>query len=263
MDAAASFAVDRSRGIHWHDAPPVVVRPTGADRVHLVHTAGGPLGGDRLRLDGTVGTGCALTVASAGATVVQPGPHDETATWTVRLDVAAGACLSWAPQPTVVCADADFRAALHATIADDGALFVREVLVLGRSDETGGRHAGGVYVSVGGEPLLCHENLMDGADAALSGPAGSGGHRVHGMALAVGSAVRPVDERAGCTGAVSWAVLPLDGPGHLVLAVGARVTEVAAVLDHLAAQTVSSTAPADNLIHAGQVTTAAGAGCGR
>lgn len=240
MEAAATFAVDRDgRGqrTHWHDAPPVVLRPTGGDRLHLLHAAGGPLGGDRLRLTGTVGTACALRVDSAGATVVQPGLAGEQADWTVRLDVAAGACLRWAPQPTVVCAGADFRTGLHATVDPDGTLFVREVLVLGRSGETGGRYTGGLSVMVGDEPLISHENLVDGADPELAGPAGSGGHRVHGTVLAAGRAVRPTDERAGRTGTVWWAVLPLDGPGRLVLAVGALVTEVAAVLDDLAGAT--------------------------
>jgi len=108
------------------DAPPVVLRPTGVDR---------------LRLTGTVGTACALRVDSAGATVVQPGHDGRPANWAVRLDVAAGACLRWTPQPTVVCRGADFRTSLHATLDPDSTLLVREVLVLGRSDESGGRCA--------------------------------------------------------------------------------------------------------------------------
>ncbi|HEX9335954.1 MAG TPA: urease accessory protein UreD, partial [Pseudonocardiaceae bacterium] len=207
MDAAATFAVDR-RGVHWLDAPPLVLRPTGADCLHLLHTAGGPLGGDRLRLTGTVGTGRTLSVDSVGATVVQPGHDDRPADFAIALDLAAGACLTWAPEPTVVCAGADFRTRLDATLDPDADLFLREVLVLGRSDEAGGRFTGGLSVTVGDEPLVCHENLLDGADPELSGPAGSGGHRVHGMVLAAGRHVRPVDERAGRTGCVSWAVLP-------------------------------------------------------
>jgi hypothetical protein len=39
-------------------------------------------------------------------------------------------------------------------------------------------------------------------------------------------------ERAG----PNWAVLPLDGPGCLVLAVGALVTEVTGTLDKLCAE---------------------------
>ena len=63
---------------------------------------------------------------------------------------------------------------------------------------------------------------------------------MHGIVLAAGRHVRPVDERAGRTGCVTWAVLPLDGPGHLVVALGARVTEVVAVLDQLTAVQTAS-----------------------
>jgi urease accessory protein len=235
MDAAATFAVHRDatgQRTYWRDAPPVVLRPIGADRLHLLHAAGGPLGGDRLRLTGEVGEKCALRVDSAGATVVQPGVHGTPADWAVQVDVAAGATVRWAPQPTVVCAGADFRGSLRATVAEDGFLLVREVVVLGRTGETGGRYAGVLDVTVGNQPLLVHENLLDGADAALSGPAGSGGHRVQGSVLVAGRGVKPPPERAG----PNWAVLPLVGPGALVLAVGALVTEVTRALDALCAE---------------------------
>jgi urease accessory protein len=232
--AAATFAVRRDGGgqrTYWRDAPPVVLRPTGTDRLHLLHAAGGPLGGDDLLLTGTVGAACDVRVDSAGATVVQPGRDGSPADWAVHLDVAAGAAMRWAPQPTVVCAGADFRGSLRATVAEDGLLVVRETVVLGRSGETGGRYAGLLSVTVGGRPLVVHENLLDGADAALSGPAGSGGHRVQGSVLVCGRGVEPPSECAGRQGDVSWAVLPLDGPGYLVLAVGPLVTGVSAVLD--------------------------------
>ncbi len=232
MEADATFAV-RGRHTHWHDAPPIVLRPTAPDRLHLLHAAGGPLGGDRLRLTGTVGPACALRVDSAGATVVQPDPHHREATWTVRLDVAAGATLHWTPQPTVICADADYRSTLRATLAPDSTLLLRELLVLGRSNEAGGRCTTRLSVIVGDEPLLDHETVLDGTDPVLSGPAGSGGHRIHGTALLAGKGACEVTEQAGQTGNVCWAVLPLAGPGWLALAVGSSATAVAATLDHL------------------------------
>jgi urease accessory protein len=235
MEAAATFAVHRDAAgqrTYWQDAPPVVLRPIGADRLHLLHAAGGPLGGDRLRLTGEVGEACSLSVDSAGATVVQPGVHGTPADWAVHIDVADGATVRWAPQPTVVCAGADFRGSLRATVAGDGFLLVREVVVLGRTGETGGRYAGVLEVTVDTKPLLVHENLLDGTDAALSGPAGSGGHRVQGTVLVAGGGVSRKAERAG----PNWAVLPLDGPGCLVLAVGALVTEVTGTLDKLCAE---------------------------
>ena len=230
MHAAATFTVQRDR-VHWLDAPPVVLRPIGRDRLHLLHAAGGPLGGDRLALTGTVGADCALDVGSAGATVVQPGTGG-WADWAVRLDVAAGATVRWAPQPTVVCAGADFRTGLHATVHPGGTLHVREVVVLGRIGERGGRCSATLSVTVGDRPLVVHENLLDGADPALSGPAGSGGYRVQGTVLVAGHGTKPPAERAGR----DWAVLPLEGPGFLIVAVGDRVTDVTGRLDALGAE---------------------------
>jgi urease accessory protein len=232
MEAEATFAV-RGHRTHWHDAPPIVLRPTAPGRLHLLHAAGGPLGGDKLRLTGTVGTESALRVDSAGATVVQPDPHHRRATWTVLLDIAAGATLRWTPQPTVICADADYHATLCATLADDSTLHLRELLVLGRSNEQGGRCATRLSITVGDEPLLDHETVLDGTDPVLSGPAGSGGHRIHGMALLAGREACEVKEQAGQTGNVQWAVLPLAGPGWLALAVGPSATAVTCTLDHL------------------------------
>ena len=88
--------------IRWTHAWPIVLRPTGQARVHLVHGAGGPLGGDLLRLDVAIGAGATLAVRSAGATLVQPGRSGEVARWDTGVAVDADAALDWAPEPTVV-----------------------------------------------------------------------------------------------------------------------------------------------------------------
>jgi urease accessory protein len=191
----------------------------------MVQGAGGPLGGDRLRLDGSVGAGRTLDVRSGGATVVLPG----RAEWAVRLDLAEDAVLRWAPEPTVITGGADYHSSLRADLAPGARLLVRERIVLGRIGETGGRCRADLSVTVAGTPLLVNQTLLDGGDADLSGPAGSGGHRVHGLLLVVGDGDQPA-EQAGLRDGVRWAVLPLDGPGWIVLAVGATVIGVDAVL---------------------------------
>jgi urease accessory protein len=238
MEAHATFTVERTgegQRTHWHDASPIVIRPTAPDQVHLLHAAGGPLGGDRLHLTGTMGDECVLRVQSAAATVVQPDPQHQPALWTVHLTVGAGATLHWTPEPTVVCADADYHPSVQAVIEPTGTLLLRELVVLGRSGEPGGHYAGTLKIDVGDQPLLHQENLMDAADPVLSGPAGTAGHRVHGTLLVAGQGTAEVAEQAGKTKDVSWAVLPLDGPGWLALAIGPTVTEVQTVLDHISA----------------------------
>ncbi|HEV7653643.1 MAG TPA: hypothetical protein VGP36_02750, partial [Mycobacteriales bacterium] len=61
--------------------------------------------------------------------------------------------------------------------------------------------------------------VLDGADPALSGPAGTAGARAIGTLLVTGdasTALAGAGERPG----VRWAWSELDGPGRLLLAVG-------------------------------------------
>lgn len=230
MKARASLDVDGGR-VRWRDATPVTVRPTGPGRMHLVQAAGGPLGGDELALDLTVGEGSDLEVRSAAATVAQPGPHGAPAYWTVQATVAG--TLRWWPEPTVVCAGADYRARLSVDLADGAHLVLREQVVLGRFGEEGGRYRGRLAVKVGGVPLLDTETVLDRTDAALNGPAGSAGYRVFGSVLVAGPDLPKLDETAHVEAEVRSALLPLDGPGHLLVALGTTTATVDAALARL------------------------------
>ena len=157
-----------------------MLRPTGNARVHLVHGAGGPLGGDVLALDVRVGAGAALAVRSAGATIVQPGRGPEPARWDFDVVVGAGASLDWAPEPTVVTDGADYRTSLRVDLGAGARAILREVVVLGRHGGVGGRYRGRLDVSVDGDPLLAHMTSLDGADPALCGPGGTAGARAVG-----------------------------------------------------------------------------------
>lgn len=257
LTAAATLSVSRAAGrqrIHWTQAWPVILRPTGEHRVHLVHGAGGPLGGDSLSLEVDVGAGAALTVRSAGATLVQPGRGVAPARWAATVAVGAGGRLDWAPEATIVTDGAVLDTHLRVDLAAGARALVREVVVLGRHGRPGGRYRGELTVTVGGEVLLAHATVLDGADAALSGPGGSAGARAVGMLLLAGQAPatdrpvglapaggptrvagpdRPVgaERVVGPAGSgrsrdggerpgVRWAWSGLDGPGRLLLAVG-------------------------------------------
>jgi len=105
VTASASVVADVDAGrprIRWNQAWPIVLRPTGNARVHLVHGAGGPLGGDVLSLDARIGEGATLAVRSAAATIVQPGRGQASARWDFGVTVGGGARVDWAPEPTVV-----------------------------------------------------------------------------------------------------------------------------------------------------------------
>ena len=83
--------------MRWSQSWPVVLRRTGAERVHLVHGAGGPLGGDAFALELAVAAGGVLRVGSAGATVVQPGAPGPGALGRCGPRSAAGARLAGRP----------------------------------------------------------------------------------------------------------------------------------------------------------------------
>ena len=237
LTATASVVVDVDAGrprIRWTQAWPIVLRPTGDTRVHLVHGAGGPLGGDVLALDVRVGASATLAVRSAGATIVQPGRGPDPARWDFDVVVDAGASLDWAPEPTVVTAGADYRTSLRVDLAAGARAVVREVVVLGRHGSTGGRYRGRLDVTVDGHPLLAHTTSLDGDDPALCGPGGTAGGRAVGTLLLAGALADgslgtdvPVGERPD----VRWAWTDLAGPGRALFAVG----EPGAVIALLAA----------------------------
>jgi len=207
----------------------VVLRQTGTGRVHLVHAAGGPLGGDELGLDVEVGAGAAVAVRSAGATLVQPGAEAGAgvpARWAVTARVGAGGRLDWAPEPTVVADGAALESVLRVELAAGAGATLREIVVLGRHGQQGGRHTGALEVAVGGVPLLAHSTVLDGADPALCGPAGTAGARAVGTLVWAGLPSPPPGRGEGTD--VRWAWTLLDGPGAVLLAVGspAGVTRV-------------------------------------
>lgn len=239
--ASASVVADLDAGrprIRWTHAWPIVLRPTGQARVHLVHGAGGPLGGDLLRLDVAVGAEATLAVRSAGATLVQPGRSGEAARWDTGVVVDADAAVDWAPEPTVVTDGACYHTSLRADLGAGAGARIREVVVLGRHGGLGGRYEGRLDVTVDGVPLLAHTTLLDGADPALGGPGGSAGARAVATLVLAGSAVGPPHDSGDLTGEsprARWAWTDLEGPGRMLLAVG-EPGAVIALLDAAAAR---------------------------
>ena len=230
VTAAATLTADRDGErprIRWSHAWPVVLRPTGPAQVHLVHGAGGPLGGDVLSLEVRIGDGAALRVRSAGATLVQPGRGADPARWDTTIAVGAGGRLDWAPEPVIVCDGAAFHTRLQADLGPGASAAMREVVVLGRHGGVGGRYRGTLVVTVDGVPLLVHTTVLDGADPALSGPGGTAGVRALGTLVLAGSSG---PGGAGEEPGVRWAWSDLDGPGAVLLAVG-DPGPVTAVLD--------------------------------
>lgn len=247
LTAAAQLCVEPGAGrqrLSWSQAWPVVLRATGPDRVHLVHGAGGPLGGDRFSLDITLAAGSTLRLRSAASTLVQPAavrPGDTDpgpAHWSVSADVGSGGLLDWAPEPTVVCTGAAIASRLRVRVAAGAGAALREVVVLGRHGERGGRYRGEVVVEVAGAPLLAHTTLLDGGDDELGGPGGAAGARAVGTLVLAGTAAEDLEDTTASAGeepGVRWASTALAGPGRMLVAVG-EAGRVTALLDAHAAR---------------------------
>jgi urease accessory protein len=138
--------------------------------IHALQAAGGPLGGDDLSLSITVEAGATAVIRSVAAQVVQPGPTAAACHITVQVCVAAGACLDWSPEPTVLAAGCHLVGRTTIHLHREARMRWREVLVLGRHDEPAGRADSVLRVLVDGVPVVHHEPDLS--------PFGVGSHRV-------------------------------------------------------------------------------------
>jgi urease accessory protein len=203
---------------------PLVLRST-PDALYLVGGAGGPLGGDDLALDITVGAGARLTVRTAAASVALPGAGPSEVH--VRATVAAGGELRWLPEPVVAAGGCVHH--MQATIdLEDGAVLVwREELVLGRHGEIGGSVVTRASVDLAGQPLLRHELALGPRFPSGAGPAVTAGARAVGSLVLVGLEVTVPAATLGPTSAV----LPLAGAGEQIVALAGGAVGLRRLLD--------------------------------
>jgi urease accessory protein len=211
--------------------PPLLLRPTGPDTVHLVGGAAGPLGGDRLRFEVDVGPGASLTVRTAAASLALPGPDGAPSRLEISASVAAGGRLSWLPEPLIAAAGCRHTAQATINVAAGASLLWRDELRCGRHGEQPGDVRLLTRLRVEDSGIYRHE-LAVGPDApGWSGPA------VLGEALALGSllTVHPTWLETGPPPArvlgPAAAAMPLAGPAVLVTAVGADTRSVRQILD--------------------------------
>lgn len=205
--------------------PPLTLRRTGPDQVHLISTAAGPLGGDELHLDIDVAAGTTLELRSVAATLVLPGQGGPSR-MVVTARVGPGAVLRFTPEPTILAAGCDHRLEVRLSLAATASVLWREEIVFGRHGETPGRCHTRFDATVDGAPLLRQE-LAVGDPAVDTSPAVYGTARCAGSTLIAGPAFTPAGGRpAEAAVADGVAVLPLAGPGTLVSALGDDAVEL-------------------------------------
>ncbi|TDD51324.1 urease accessory protein UreD [Nonomuraea terrae] len=202
-------------------APPLTLRQTGPRAVHLISTAAGPLGGDRLALDVDVAPYTTLELGSVAGTLVLPG--DGASEMLVTARVGAGATLRFAPEPTVLAAGCDHRLLVRLTLEADADVFWREEIVFGRHGESPGRCHARFDATCDGLPLLRQEFTI-GDPALDASPAVYGTARCVGTTFLTARTDKP-------TVSDGVAVLPLAGPGTLVSALAADAVELRSRLE--------------------------------
>lgn len=95
------------------------------------------LSGDAIGLDLEVEAGVTVEVIEPGGTVAFD-MRGGSASWDVRIRVAAGGALTWAGEPFVVSQGARVTRRMQVTYAEGARLGLRETLVLGRTGEPPG-----------------------------------------------------------------------------------------------------------------------------
>jgi urease accessory protein len=126
--------------------------PEGKEICHsvILHTAGGIVGGDRLSLNIALNPQAHALITTAAAAKVyrskQDGGQRTQAQQQTQIQVAAGACLEWLPQETIVFDGANYRQNLRVELEDDALWLGWEITRLGRSAR-GERFLGGEWRS--------------------------------------------------------------------------------------------------------------------
>ena len=187
-----TIAVDRVDGRHVIRLrqgllrPQVVASSTDRCRIGLLATTALLLGGDVVELEVRVGPGARLDLFDVAGTVAYHG-RGEPSAWHVRLELAAGAVLTYAGEPFVLGDGAEVTRTLDVDLAPGASAAVRDTVVLGRSGQVGGRLRSLTTVRLGGRPVLLEDQRLDPA-RLRSAPGLLGVHRVLDTVVWLGAA---------------------------------------------------------------------------
>lgn len=165
--------------------------PEGPEVCHVVtlHTAGGVVGGDRLSqsLHLHARSHALVTTATAGKIYHSTGAESCQMT---QLRLAAGACLEWLPQESIVFNGARYRQHTRIELEDEAVWLGWEITRLGRTAR-GERFETGEWRShtevwQKGSPLWIDAQRVQGGTRMMTSPHGLGGCPVVGSFAIVG-----------------------------------------------------------------------------
>jgi urease accessory protein len=205
------------------DAAPVAFRAT-PDAVYLVGTAASPVGDDKVVIDVQVEAGATLRVRSAASMIAWASAGSSLE---VNVSIGMGGYLDWHLQPMIASKGCSFSQMVRARLADGAALRWTEEIVLGRHGEEPGRLSLRLDADIDDAPLLRHQLELGPGVAGWDGPAVVGTNRAVGLVLLAGPGTAEGGPGAPPPAAgAGWAVMPLDGPGALVSAVGRDLADL-------------------------------------
>ena len=166
-------------------APRVLSVGPGAVHACVLPTQAGPLAGDQDRLRIVVGAGATLVVRPVAATVALPGA--ERTRLDLEVDVGRDGRLVLEDAPLIVAAGADVERSATIRLAAGAVAALRDVVVLGRSGEPGGRLVGTLRI-VDEDGLVLHDAVrLDPATAGRDAHVAiAPGHRVAGTLCLLG-----------------------------------------------------------------------------
>jgi urease accessory protein len=219
IDLAVDGRAGVTRRMRVHESGSLRVRfpHNGAPELEavLVNTAGGMAGGDVFDIDVAVGEQARLVITTTAAEKVYRSLGPET-TVDVKLDVAAGASLSWLPQETILFDRARLLRRIEVDLAETARVVLAEAVVFGRTGMGEGVEQGCLIdqwrVRCGGRLIHAEGLRLDGSisDKLAQAAIAKGAVAIATVLLvpgddAVVAAVRAVADRfRGEAGASSW-----------------------------------------------------------
>jgi urease accessory protein len=209
--------------------PPLLLRPTGPGTVHLVGGAAGPLGGDRLRIEVTVGPGACLAVRAVAASLALPGRDGAPSRLSVVARVSAGGRLAWLPEPLIAAGRCRHVTDTTIDVAAGASLLWRDELVCGRHGERPGDVTVSTTLRIDGRVVYRHDLATGGP--GWSGPAVLGDARAVGSLLVVDPAWAEGGPHPARVLAPTAAAMPLAGPAVLITALGPDTPTVRRLLN--------------------------------
>jgi len=185
---------------------PFYPQPDGACHVYVLHPPGGLVGGDRLHIAAAVGRAgrALLTTPAAGKFYRSGGAGAEQSQ---AFTVAAGGCLEWLPQETIVYSGARAASRTEVHLAGDGLFMGWDIVCLGRPASGDlfrhGEYHGTLELWREGRRLLVERGRYPGGGEILEAPWGLAGFPVmatFAASCAVPGLVEAAREAAGRSG---------------------------------------------------------------